>query len=90
VDPDPDPAYHVDADPDPTFQYDADPQHWFFEQKSVFIIVMEMNKCSSSYYKKILSKQHEVNAGGDSTEYLHTPRSLYVWTKFVQCFIRKL
>jgi hypothetical protein len=56
--------------------------------KSVFIIVvMEMNKCFSSYYKKILSKQHEVNAGGDSTEYLHTPRSQNVWTKFVQCYI---
>jgi hypothetical protein len=36
--------------------------------------MMKIYKYFSSYYKKILSKQHEVNAGGDSTEYLYTPR----------------
>ena len=30
---------------------------------------------SSSYYKKILAKQHEMNdADGDTTEYIHDPR----------------
>ena len=30
---------------------------------------------SSSYYKKILAKQHEMNdAEGDTTEYIHDPR----------------
>ena len=32
---------------------------------------------SSSYYKKILAKQHEMNdADGDTTEYIHDPRSV--------------
>ena len=32
---------------------------------------------SSSYYKKILAKQHEMNdAEGDTTQYIHDPR----WT----------
>ena len=38
-------------------------------------VVSDLEYHYSSYYKKILAKQHEMNDGGDTTDYLHDPRS---------------
>jgi len=33
----------------------------------------------SSYYKKILAKQHEMNQGSGTIEYLHNPRFINIF-----------
>ena len=51
--------------------------HFCKQQEIPSFLVSDLVSHYSSYYKKILAKQHEMNdADGDTTEYIHDPRSV--------------
>ena len=51
-------------------------------------VVSDLHYHYSSYYKKIQAKQHEMNDGGDTNEYIHDPRIIVITKNFGIVFVR--